>query len=261
MTALLAVLTEFPIALLISVVLSSLLIVLYGTLASEKWQAYSRFLHWYNRTDVSSLLLFVAGVGALITVFTFTGYLTNEVERTTHHVGIGVYVYLFFAVYLLLFFSKAPFLEKRDIIGLHKQKTKRLTQLISLHLDALRTQYAFEGKTGFKIQQILSNFEQLAVEVAQEKKIRKNKENVYRSLTRLEKLEQSRIQQVGQIEQLQREITAMYDALYHLEATAMEERFENLKKQLSAVKEKLKNDPYAAQIYLNQLQETRKNSQ
>lgn len=252
-----AVLTEPLVAFLLSVVLSALLIALYATIASEKWRAYSRFLDWYHTTDVITLLLIVAVIGAIASFFAIISYVSAILENGNPALGLGVYVYGCFAMLLGLFFVKAPFFEKHDIVGLHKQKTKRLEQLIALHLEQLRTHYAFVGKSEFKVQRIISSFEQLTIETAQEKKIRKNKENVYRSLTRLEKLEQSRIQQVGQIEQLQKEIDSMYDTLYQLEATAMEARYENLKKQLHLVKEKLQQDPYAAQIYLKQIQETK----
>lgn len=248
------ILTEPFVALPIILGLSCFLTFWYAALAPERLRKYSRFLVIFQQADIPSILLIGGVLNLIILLFTYTGHIDTVTSQQHPTISEGIYLYGVAFIGLLFFFTKASFLEKRDIVGIHKQKTKRLEQLIIQHLVELQA-FHFEGKTGMKTAQILSQMKGLQIETAQEKKVRKNKENIYRSIDRLGKIELARKSISAQIEQLQKEITAMYDTLYALEATALEARYENLKKQLNIVKEKIKYDPFEAQIYLKKIQE------
>lgn len=252
------VLTEPFVALPLCLIIGSLSLMWYASMASESWKKYSRFLERYNRFDIVTFLAFVGGINFFLFLFSCMGHTSSENWAKKAEWSEGLYLYAFLAVSLTLFFFKAPLLEKRDLVGLHKQKAKRLEQLLAQHVAELQEQFQFEGRTKIQSQRMLSQLKQLQVEVVQEKKRRKNQHNLYRSLERLEKIETERCQVLAQMEALQKDILSMYDTLYNLEVMALDQRFDNMKKLLNVAKEKLQRDPFEAQVYLNQIQKKEK---
>lgn len=250
----LLVLTEPFVAIPICLSLSALLLLCYAILSSENWQPYSRFLTIYRQMDVAGFLIIVSVIAAILSVFCYAGFMDSVLAQKTPSMGEGVYLYGLTFTVLLFFFCKAPLAERRDIRGLHKQQTTRLQQLITLQLEEYQTQCSFEGKTALQMQRILSEMKKIELEVAQQKKVRKNKENIYRSLERLDNLEKERLKQTGQMENLQNQIASLYDTLHRLEAIAFERGDEAMREPLLIAEGKLLKDPYNAQIYLQHLE-------
>ena len=253
------VLTEPFLALPICIFFGAFLILWYAYIAPQSWKKYSRFLTVYDQQYTIQPVLSIAGGVSLFAFFiSCMAHTTSETWAQDAELSEGIYLYGFLVVSLLFFFLKAPVLEKRDLVGLHKQKTKRLEQLLMQHLQELNNQFQFEGKTKWQTQRMLSQFKNLQIEVKQEKKRRKNKHNLDRSLEQLEKADTQRRQVLNQMETLRSDIAAMYDTLYKLEAIALESRVENMKKMLNVAKEKLTSDPFEAKIYLEQVEKKEK---
>lgn len=248
------ILTEPFVALPLVVLLASVSLLFYAMFAPKEWKNYSQFLLLYEKNNMGEFLAIGTGVGLIASIIMFLAHSDAQLTKPQE----GIYLYGAVFLVLLLFFMKASMAEKRDLVGLHKQKIQRLKGLMTQELAQWEEQFEFRGKSQITIQQFVSKLKTFEIQVEQERKIRKNKKNLYRSIERLEEIEEAHEQLLYGVEKFQKEIEKLYDRLYALHAVALEEKFETLKKQLLVVEESLAKDPYQADIYLKQIQQNQK---
>lgn len=242
----------------IALLYSSLLFIgglcIYGESANKKNAQYSKYLYEYVHGGAANIVIngFMATGIASFFGSVVMGLVILETGKPD--LGIGIYAYGISLMCSLIFFTGAERAERKDIKGQHKQAIKRIMSQAEVQKSELQNYAKYEGKSALKVQRLNSSLQKVITEAKSEKRIRKNKENVYRSLERLLESE-NRLKKVAEsVVGFQLEIENLYDRLYEFEAMLVNKRYEEERKKLNIAKEQLNVDPYAAVHLFNSFQ-------
>lgn len=253
-------LTNVFISLLASFALVCFTMYLHGASYTQARLKYSAYLTWCHNHDAHNIF----GIAGLISTAFFVLfsiiYLDIPTEDIANGVGTGAFVYaiaLLLITYICLY---VPIREKNDIKGVHKHLVRTQLGLLQADMERMQELAHYNGKTKLKVEHIQGEIKVLRVKVTEEKKIRKNSANIYRSIERLKEMALLRMDAKQNFDRLHTEILSIYDQYYEIESFLFHQRHEDAKKQLNVAKEVLEGDPFAAVPLLRRLKEQEKNT-
>lgn len=212
--------------------------ILYRLIGSNEW-----------RSEFLSVITFFSFLASLIT---FLFRLDREFLPNTE--GIGIYIYLIAFSLLLFIYTKPYVMEKRKIKAEQKYQLKKVAKFIKMNTQELEKINNYEGKIRFKIDKFLYSLNEMSEHVVFEAKVKKSRENIYESISRIKGIEFKRKEIVDEFTEMFNYVEETYDKLYEMEAQVTAEKYEQEKKLLNIAKEKLNTDPFEANLLLQRVQ-------